>query len=79
MGKNGACLGGKAIANIPVVDGMEIELAKSGLKIVINLEKESSKLQFWHSKEEKKYQREATGEEATENLAKNQDKDEVNS
>ncbi len=76
LGKNGTYFNGKAIANVPVVDGMEIEPAKSGLKIVINLEKESSKLQSWHSQEEKKYKayREKT-EEETENLAKNQGQD----
>jgi pSer/pThr/pTyr-binding forkhead associated (FHA) protein len=77
LGKNGTYFNGKAIANIPVVDGMEIDLAQSGLKIVINLKNESSKLQSGDSQAEKKYKayREKTDEEETEKLGKNQDKE----
>ena len=38
LGKNGTYLNGKAISRATVADGMKIELAGSGLKILINLD-----------------------------------------
>ena len=69
LGKNGTYLNGKAIANAPVVDGMEIELAGSGPKIVINVDKEPPKTKLGaKSRESKKEMGETRNEEKTENL-----------
>jgi pSer/pThr/pTyr-binding forkhead associated (FHA) protein len=71
LGKNGTYLNGKAIANAPVVDGMEIELAGSGPKIVINVDKEPPKTKLgFKSRETKTEQgeKEKQGEERTENM-----------
>lgn len=71
LGKNGTYLNGKAIANAPVVDGMEIELAGSGPKIVINVDKEPPKTKLGVKSRETKIEKgekEKKEEERTENL-----------
>lgn len=69
LGKNGTYLNGKAIANAPVVDGMEIELAGSGPKIVINLDNEPPKTKLRvKSREGTTEEKRKNEEEKTENL-----------
>jgi pSer/pThr/pTyr-binding forkhead associated (FHA) protein len=69
LGKNGTYLKGKAIANASVVDGMEIELAGSGPKIVINVDKEPPKTKLevkW--RELKTENKQKKGAEETQNM-----------
>ena len=60
LGKNGTYLNGKAIANAPVVDGMEIDLGGTGLKILINIDSELPQIKYgkngvtsWEGKKDK--------------------------
>jgi pSer/pThr/pTyr-binding forkhead associated (FHA) protein len=69
LGKNGTYLKGEAIANALVVDGMEIELAGSGPKIVINVDNEPPKARLGvKSREGKAEEKRKNEEEKTENL-----------
>lgn len=80
LGKNGTYLNGKAIANAPAIDGMEIDLGGTGLKIVINIDSEDPKIKpgknrlaSWEGKKDSRKKEDeenndSNKEEKTENL-----------
>ncbi|MDY6803313.1 MAG: FHA domain-containing protein [Cyanobacteriota bacterium] len=85
LGKNGTYLNGRAIANAPVVDGMEIDLGGSGLKIVINIDSEQPQIKYgknrvrsWEGKKdsrekENEENKDSDKEEKTENMTMRQE------
>lgn len=85
LGKNGTYLNGKAIANAPVVDGMEIDLGGTGLKIVINIDSEGAPIKYgkngvrsWEGKKDRRKKEDEENkdfnkEEKTDNLTMKQE------